>query len=171
MSFLSRKNSQPDKRGGRAADRRRADSEYDDYGYAPDAYAGDDDAWSPDEYFSPEGIKGRWAAGTRPGERSGVPVRGDDGYGYDDQGAGPQRARGAAAGGNRGGYQPGGYPRDGYGPDGYGQDGSYGNDDFEADPDYGTGGYDPTEDDGGDRAERGGEHHDQLRAVGLQVAA
>jgi hypothetical protein len=156
MSFLSRKNSQPDKRGGRAADRRRADSEYDDYGYAPDAYAGDDDAWSPDEYFSPEGIKGRWAAGARPGERSGVPGHRDDGYGYDDQGAGPQRARGAAAGGNRGGYQPGGYPRDGYGPDGYGQDGSYGNDDFEVGPDYGTGGYDPTEDDGGDRAERGG---------------
>ncbi len=152
MSFLSRKNSQPDKRGGRAADRRRADSEYDDYGYAPDAYAGDDDTWSPDEYFSPEGIKGRWAAGARPGERSGVPGHsvpghGDDGYGYDDQGAGPQRARGAAAGGNRGGYQPGGYPRDGYGPDG--------NDDFEAGPDYGTDGYGLTEDDGGERAERG----------------
>jgi hypothetical protein len=154
MSFLSRKNSQPDKRGGRAADRRRADSEYDDYGYAPDAYQDEDDTWSPDEYFSPEGIKGRWAAGTRPGERSGVPGHSDDGYG--DQGAGPQRARGAAAGGNRGGHQPGGYPRDGYGPDGYGQDGSYGNDDFEAGPDYGTGGYDLTEDDGGDRAERGG---------------
>jgi len=81
MSFLSRKNSQPEKRGGRAADRRRADSDYDDYGYAPDAYADDDDAWSPDEYFSPEGIKGRWAAGARPGERSGVPGHRDDGYG------------------------------------------------------------------------------------------
>ena len=159
MSFLSRKNSQPDKRGGRAADRRRADSEYDDYGYAPDAYAGDDDAWSPDEYFSPEGIKGRWAAGARPGERSGVPGHRDDGYGHDDQGAGPQRARGGAAGGYRGGHQSGGYPRDGYGPDGYNQDGSYENDEFEAGPDYGTGGYDLTEDDGGDRgdrAERGG---------------
>ena len=159
MSFLSRKNSQPDKRGGRAADRRRADSEYDDYGYAPDAYADDDDAWSPDEYFSPEGIKGRWAAGARPGERSGVPGHRDDGYGYDQQGAGPQRARDAASGGHRGGYQPGGYPRDGYGPDGYGQDGSYGNDDYEAGPEYGTGGYDLTDDDGGDRgdrAERGG---------------
>lgn len=134
MSFLSRKNSQPEKRGGRAADRRRADSEYDDYGYAPDAYADDDDAWSPDEYFSPEGIKGRWAAGARPGERSGVP-------------------------GHRGGYQSGGYPRDGYGPDGYGQDGSYGNDDLESGPEYGTNGYDLTDDDGGDRgdrAERGG---------------
>jgi hypothetical protein len=173
MSFLSRKNSQPDKRGGRAADRRRADSEYDDYGYAPDAYQDDDDAWSPDEYFSPEGIKGRWAAGTRPGERSGVPGRGDDGYGYDDQGAGPQRARGAAAGGNRGGYQPGGYPRDGYGPDGYGQDGSYGNDDFEAGPDYGTGGYDLTEDDGGERGgggrrrrERGGDRSERRLRLG-----
>lgn len=166
MSFLSRKNSQPDKRGGRAADRRRADSEYDDYGYAPDAYQDDDDAWSPDEYFSPEGIKGRWAAGARPGERSGVPVRRDDGYGYDDQDAGPQRARGAAAGGNRDGYQPGGYPRDGYGPDGYGHDGSYGNDDFEAGPDYGTGGYDLTEDDGGDRAERGGGRRRRERGGG-----
>jgi len=159
MSFLSRKNSQPEKRGGRAADRRRADSDYDDYGYAPDAYADDDDAWSPDEYFSPEGIKGRWAAGARPGERSGVPGHRDDGYGYDHQGAGPQRPRDAAAGGHRGGYQPGGYPRDGYGPDGYGQDGSYGNDDYEAGPEYGTGGYDLTDDDGGDRgdrAERGG---------------
>ncbi len=156
MSFLSRKNSQPEKRGDRAADRRRADSEYDDYGYAPDAYAGDDDAWSPDEYFSPEGIKGRWAAGARPGERSGVRGPRDDGYGYDDQGAGPQQARGAAAGGYRGGYQPGGYPRDEYGPDGYGQDGSYENDDYEAGPDYGTGGYDLTQDDGGDRTERGG---------------
>jgi len=159
MSFLSRKNSQPEKRGGRAADRRRADSEYDDYGYAPDAYAGDDDAWSPDEYFSPEGIKGRWAAGARPGERSSVPGRGDDGYGHDDQGTGPQRARDAAAGGHRRGYQPGGYPRDGHGPDGYGQDASYENDGFEAGPGYGTGGYDLTEDDGGDRgdhAERGG---------------
>ena len=154
MSFLSRKNSQPEKRGGRAADRRRADSEYDDYGYAPDAYADDDDAWSPDEYFSPEGIKGRWAAGARPGERSGVPGHRDDGYGYDDQGAGPQRARDAAAGGHRGGYQPGGYPRDGYGPDGYGQDGSYGNDDYEAGPDNGTDGYDLTDDDGGDRSDR-----------------
>jgi hypothetical protein len=159
MSFLSRKNSQPEKRGGRAADRRRADSEYDDYGYAPDAYADDDDAWSPDEYFSPEGIKGRWAAGARPGERSGVPGHRDDGYGYDDQGGAPQRVRGAAAGGHRGGYQSGGYPRDGYGPDGYGQDGSYENDDYEAGPGYGTGGYDLTDDDGGDRgdrAERGG---------------
>lgn len=157
MSFLSRKNSQPEKRGGRAADRRRADSDYDDYGYAPDAYADDDDAWSPDEYFSPEGIKGRWAAGARPGERSGVRGRGDDDFGYDDQGAGPQRAtRGAAPAGYRGGHQSGGYPRDGYAPDGYGPDGSYGNDDYEAAPDYGTGGYDLAEDDGGERAERGG---------------
>jgi len=134
MSFLSRKNSQPDKRGGKAADRQRADSEYDDYGYAPDAYQDDDDAWSPDEYFSPEGIKGRWAAGTRPGERSGVRGSRDDGYGYDDQGAGPQRARGGPAGGYPGGYQPGG-------------------------PEYATGGYDLTDDDDaerGDRPERGG---------------
>ena len=71
MSFLSRRSSRPDKHGGRVDAGRRADSEYDDYDYAPDDYQQDDDNWSPDEYFSPEGIKGRWAAGARPGERGG----------------------------------------------------------------------------------------------------
>src|SRR5262244_2229064 len=61
MSFLSRRNSRPDRRGGRADAGRRAETDYDDYGYdyAPDDYRNDDN-WSPDEYFSPEGIKGRW---------------------------------------------------------------------------------------------------------------
>src|SRR5215472_16591814 len=109
MSFLSRRSSSPDKRDGRADAARRGDSEYDDYDYAPDDYQQHDENWSPDEYFSPEGIKGRWAAGARPGERDGVrgrhgsrdasrdagrgardPGRGYDEYeGYD---AGPQRA-------------------------------------------------------------------------------
>ena len=174
MSFLSRKNSQPDRRRGRGAAEERADSEYDDYGYAPDAYQ-DDDAWSPDEYFSPEGIKGRWAAGTRPGERPGVGVRGrrasqddrDGGRGYDEPGAryddsryddhdsGPQAPRGRAGAGAPAGYGEA-YPSGPYQPDGYGQDGQYENED------YGTGAFDLTEDDGDDtgarpvRGDRGG---------------
>src|SRR5215472_11952068 len=100
MSFLSRKNSRPDRRG-KAAAGRRSDSEYDDYGYAPEVYQDevyqdqDDDTWSPDEYFSPEGIKGRWASGARPGERPGAGGYGgrDGGAGYDDPGAGYDDAR------------------------------------------------------------------------------
>ena len=61
MSFLSRKPARPEGRG-------RAD-QYDDYDdYAHDGYQSEDDGWSPNEYFSPEGIKGRWAgapAGTK----------------------------------------------------------------------------------------------------------
>src|SRR5690349_21340602 len=109
MSFLSRRSSRPDKRDGRADAAHRADSEYDDYDYAPDDYQPDDENWAPDEYFSPEGIKGRWAAGARPGERDGVRGRhgsrdasGDAGRGARDTGrgydAGPQRARGPAGG-------------------------------------------------------------------------
>ena len=175
MSFLSRKNSQPDRRRGRGAAEGRADSDYDDYGYAPDAYQ-DDDAWSPDEYFSPEGIKGRWATGARPGERPGVGGRGrgrrasqddrDGGRGYDEPGdghddsryadsryddrdSGPHGPRGRA--GAPGGYGQE-YPGGPYQPDGYGQDEPYVNED------YGTGAYDLTEDDGaeqGDRPARG----------------
>jgi hypothetical protein len=78
MSFLSRRSSRPDKHGGGVDAGRRADSEYDDYDYAPDDYQQDDDNWSPDEYFSPEGIKGRWAAGARPGERGGAGVGGGE---------------------------------------------------------------------------------------------
>jgi len=93
MSFLSRRSSRPDKDGGRVDAGRRADSEYDDYDYAPGDYQQDDDNWSPDEYFSPEGIKGRWAAGARPGER-----------GSADVGAGGERGGGGErAGGERGG--------------------------------------------------------------------
>ena len=57
MSFLSRKNSRSDGRGDRANAGPRAETGYDDYGYdyAPDDYRNDDN-WSPDEYFSPEGI-------------------------------------------------------------------------------------------------------------------
>ena len=64
MSFLSRKPARPDGRG-------RGD-EYDDFDdYADDGYAqsGDDD-WSPNQYFSPEGIKGNWAE-EAPAGRSG----------------------------------------------------------------------------------------------------
>src|SRR5262245_21806459 len=132
MSFLSRRNSRPDRRGGKADAGRRAESGYDDYGYdyAPDNYQ-DDDNWSPDEYFSPEGIKGRWAAGAQPGDRPGGPGRHADGRGYaepdtgyDDYGS--QRTRGPESG----------YGHDPYYRDGYGQDGGNGGDDYD------TGGYD-----------------------------
>ena len=100
MSFLSRR---PSRSGNREGDAGR-DDEYDDYDYAPDGYRGDEDEnWSPGEYFSPEGIKGRWADGQRPASarppaagaatraarRSG---RGDSGRG--DSGRGDDSARG-----------------------------------------------------------------------------
>jgi hypothetical protein len=74
MSFLSRKPARPDSRGGGAG----RDDEYDSYDdYAPDGYANEDDAWSPGEYFSPEGIKGKWA-GERPEGRAGGRGQRDD---------------------------------------------------------------------------------------------
>ena len=112
MSFLSRRTSRSDQRGGGAG--RRADSEYDDYDYAPDDYQQDDD-WSPDQYFSPEGIKGKWAAGARPGDRPGGRGQRDDERGYDEYGSAPQRARGSA----------GRYGRDAYQQDSYQQDEQY----------------------------------------------
>ena len=89
MSFLSRKPARPDGRG--------RDDEYDDYdNYAPDGYQSEDDGWSPGEYFSPEGIKGRWA-GEQPDGRAGGRGRHDndraeadagyDSYGDDFSGA------------------------------------------------------------------------------------
>ena len=94
MSFLSRKPARP---GGRGSDAAR-DDEYDDYdGYAHDAYQNADDGWSPNEYFSPEGIKGRWAGEQAEG-RAGGRGRRDDGRGEagpsydsypDDHGSGP----------------------------------------------------------------------------------
>ena len=77
MSFLSRKPARP---GGRGSDAGR-DDEYDDYdGYAHDAYQNEEDGWSPNEYFSPEGIKGRWA-GEQPEGRAGGRGRRDNGRG------------------------------------------------------------------------------------------
>src|SRR6202012_4877729 len=54
---------------------------------AQDGYQSEDDGWSPGQYFSPEGIKGRWA-GEQPDGRSGgrgrrEDGRGDAGPGYD----------------------------------------------------------------------------------------
>src|SRR5215468_2056614 len=145
MSFLSRRNSRPDRRGGRADAGRRAETDYDDYGYdyAPDDYQNDDN-WSPDEYFSPESIKGRWAAGAQPGDRPGGPGRHADGRGYAEPGTGyddygSQRTRGPE----------GGYGHDSYYRDGYGQDGGNGGDDYD------TGGYDLPAGAEDDRSERG----------------
>jgi hypothetical protein len=145
MSFLSRR---PSRSGNREVDAGR-DDEYDDYDYAPDGYRGDEDEnWSPGEYFSPEGIKGRWADGQRPGERAaargrrgdvgrgdsgrGDPGRGDSGQAYQDQ---------AAAGYEDNGY--GDYGTGGY-PSGYGTG------------EYATGAYDLPEGADEDRGERGG---------------
>src|SRR5580692_9260001 len=85
MSFLSRR---PSRSGNREGDAGR-DDEYDDYDYAPDGYRADqDENWSPGEYFSPEGIKGRWADGQRPGERPAARGgrRGDSGRGDSGRG-------------------------------------------------------------------------------------
>jgi hypothetical protein len=77
MSFLSRKPARP---GGRGSDAAR-DDEYDDYdGYAQDGYQNEDDGWSPGQYFSPEGIKGRWA-GEQPDGRAGGRGQRDNGRG------------------------------------------------------------------------------------------
>src|SRR5215831_3531824 len=139
MSFLSRRNSRPDRRGGRADAGRRAETDYDDYGYdyAPDDYQ-NDDSWSPDEYFSPEGIKGKWAAGAQPGDRPGGRGRHAGGRGYAGPGAGypgpgaGYPGPGAGYPGPGAGYDDygsqqtpgpgGGYGRDSYYRDAYGQD-------------------------------------------------
>jgi hypothetical protein len=98
MSFLSRKPARPDGRG-------RGD-EYDDYdGYAQDGYQ-NEDAWSPGEYFSPEGIKGKWA-GESPDGRSGGRGRREDGAnnGYDTYGNdfnGPDYGGGSGGGSSTG---------------------------------------------------------------------
>src|SRR5215472_3011568 len=142
MSFLSRRTSRADQRGGSAG--RRADSEYGDYDYAPEDYQQEDDDWSPDQYFSPEGIKGKWAAGARPGDRPGGRASGDD-RGYDEYGSAPQRARGSA----------GRYGRDSYQQDSYQQDGQYdeyGTGEYET-GEYGTGEYEVQD---GSDGERGG---------------
>jgi hypothetical protein len=87
MSFLSRR---PSRSGNRASDAGR-DDEHDDYEYAPDGYArGDqDDNWSANEYFSPEGIKGRWAAGHQPGDQPAVRGNRYEDAGDSFQGGGP----------------------------------------------------------------------------------
>src|SRR6202046_5225454 len=152
MSFLSRR---PSRSGSREGDAGR-DDEYDNYDYAPDGYRGDEDEnWSPGEYFSPEGIKGRWADGQRPGERPaarggrrGDSGRGDSGRGDSGRDAGRGDSRRGAPGP---GYQDraGGadYDDDGYnghGPGGYGTD------------EYATGAYDLPEGADEERGERGG---------------
>ena len=81
MSFLSRKPARPDGRG--------LSDEYDDFDdYADDGYAQSDDGWSPNQYFSPEGIKGKWAGETPAGRSGGRGQRdaGQDSYGTDFNG-------------------------------------------------------------------------------------
>jgi hypothetical protein len=96
VSFLSRKPARP---GGRGSDAGR-DDEYDDYdGYAQDAYQNEDDSWSPNEYFSPEGIKGRWAGEQPDGRAGGRGRRGEAGPGYESY---PTDFNGADYGGSPG---------------------------------------------------------------------
>ena len=120
MSFLSRKPARPGDRDGGAE---RGD-EHDDYDlYASDGYqGGEDEGWSPNQYFSPEGIKGRWA-GEHPEGRAGgrgprdddgqdgASPRGDAGAGSaraDHCGGGPDGKRSIGAGGaHRGGEEEG----------------------------------------------------------------
>jgi hypothetical protein len=118
MSFLSRKPARPDGRG--------RDDQYDDYDdYAHDGYQNEDE-WSPGEYFSPEGIKGKWA-GENPDGRSG-------GRGRQDS--------------DRGGADYDAYGNDDFnGPD-YGGSAGYGADEFA------TGVYDLPEGADGDRSDR-----------------
>jgi len=117
MSFLSRRSSRAGKRDDRSAPdpgRRHEDREYDDYEYAQD-----DDNWSPDEYFSPEGIKGRRASGRHGGPPAGRgdPGRRETGRGYEGYDAGPQAGRGPRT--------PAGYGRDSYPEQPYQQDDGY----------------------------------------------
>src|ERR1700740_530533 len=121
MSFLSRKPARPNGRDGAARD-----DEYDDYdGYAHDGYQSEDDGWSPNEYFSPEGIKGRWA-GEHPEGRAG--------------GRGQRDSRGEAG--------PGYSSADDYSGPEYGSGPGYGADEF------GTGAYDLPDGADDDRSDR-----------------
>jgi hypothetical protein len=154
MSFLSRKPSRPDGRGSGAG---RAD-EYDEYDYAPDSYAETDDDQSPVEYFAPGGIKGRWADGRSPAERTASPGRrGDsqaayDGYdkGFDggnyDTGHDSGYERNPASGYATGGYAAGTHGGDAHQRDSYST--GYGSDE------YATGAYELPE---GADEERGSE--------------
>src|SRR5208282_3685095 len=127
-----------------------------------DGYRGDEDEnWSPGEYFSPEGIKGRWADGQRPGERAaargrrGDPGRGDPGRsdsGRGDSGQGYEDRAGA-------GYDDDGY--NGYGPGG--SPGGYGTDE------YATGAYDLPEGADEERGERGGRRRKERGERGARL--
>jgi len=126
MSFLSRRPSRPGNRGSDAG----RDDEYDDY--APDGYARgeEDENWSANEYFSPEGIKGRWAAGHQPGDNPAIRGNRENGR---DSGQRDQ-ARG---------YDDASYAGAEHGS-GYGAEG------------YATGAYDLPDGTDEERAERGG---------------
>lgn len=141
MSFLSRRSSRAEKRDRSASDagRRHEDREYDD----DYEYAQDDDNWSPDEYFSPEGIKGRWAAGRHTGPPAGHrdPGRSEAGRGYDGYDAGPQAGRGPRT--------PPGYGRDSY-PEPYQQQ----DDGYDAEEEAGERGAGRKRRGNGERADR-----------------
>src|ERR1700733_8787369 len=138
MSFLSRKPARPGRRGSDAG----REDEYDEYDdYAADGYQSEEDGWSPGEYFSPEGIKGRWA-GEQPEGRSGGRGRRDNGRGEPEAERDPFETgrdpfEAGSDGADRGGYGKS-EPRGGYGVD-----------------EYATGAYDLPEGADDDRQERG----------------
>jgi hypothetical protein len=104
MSFLSRKPGRP---GDHGADAGRQHEYDDDDSYAPDGYHGEDDGWSPGEYFSPEGIKGRWAGEHPDGRAGGRGRRGDAAPGagaYQDGFDGPAQAAAGRSPGADAGY-------------------------------------------------------------------
>ena len=143
MSFLSRR---PSRSGSRDGDAGR-DDEYGDYDYAPDGYGGEEDeSWSPGEYFSPEGIKGRWADGHRSADRGDARGRRGDARRGE---AGRGDARGDSGRGDQGlAYED--QADDGY--NGYAPGNGYG---YGAD-EYASGAYDLAEGSDEEPAERGG---------------
>jgi len=93
---------------------------YDDYDdYAADGYQNEDDGWSPGEYFSPEGIKGRWAGEEPDGRAGGRGRRGaDSGADHDPFESGHDPFDNAFDGSGQGGRGKSD-PRGGYGADEY----------------------------------------------------
>src|ERR1700677_609153 len=139
MSFMGRRSSRSphgDDGTGSDSGKQREDRQYDDYEHGSPQQG--DDSWSPDEYFTPEGIKGRWAAdsdrngrdqGGRRGAHGGGRGSGDSGRGsagrYDDYGSGDDRDPGAGYA-NDTSYGDGGCADRGYGDRRYGDDGGNG---------------------------------------------
>lgn len=159
MSILGRRPSRDDSGHDGSQGRWRDDRDY-----------GDDDNWSPDEYFSPQDIRGTRAAPPRPerDDRFGGPGPARSrGEADDFDGAGADRGRGgdpadsgsfprAARGSGRRGVRDGDFPTGGYDTGSY-DTGSYDTGEFDTGG-FQAGGYGRDEDDlqGQADGERGG---------------